>query len=59
MESFFFFFALVEHAWTFLEDIYIIIGNNYKPLIIFQQADAYLNEPIKIDELIKLANQEI
>ena len=28
-------------------------------LIIFQQADVSLNEPIKIDELIKLANQSI
>ena len=25
----------------------------------FEQADCYLNEPIKIDELIKLANQKI
>ena len=25
----------------------------------FQQVDVYLNEPIKIDELIKLANQQI
>ena len=33
--------------------------NNYKPLVIFQQVDVYLNEPIKIDELIKLANQSI
>ena len=28
-------------------------------LIIFQQVDVNLNEPIKIDELIKLANQLI
>ena len=34
-----------------------IIDNNYNLLITFQQADAYLNEPIKIHELIKLANQ--
>ena len=46
-----------EHFWTSLGCIYIIIDNNYKPLEIFQQADVYLNEPIKIDELIKLANQ--
>ena len=25
-------------------------------LIIFQRVDVYINEPIKIDELIKLAN---
>ena len=25
----------------------------------FQQDDAYLNEPVKIDEVIKLANQQI
>ena len=25
----------------------------------FQQADFYLNKPVKIDELIKLANQKI
>ena len=36
---------------------YLIIDNNYKLLIIFQQADAYLNELMKIDELTKLANQ--
>ena len=32
---------------------------NYKLLIIFQQVDVYLNEPIKIDEQIKSANQLI
>ena len=52
-------FAHVEDFWTCLEDIWIIIGNNYKLLIIFQQADIYLNEPIQIDELIKLAYQSI
>ena len=52
-----FWFAHVEYSWTSLEGIYIIIDNNYKPLIMFQQADVYLNEPIKIDEVIKLANQ--
>ena len=36
---------------------YLIIDNNYKLLITFQQIDVYLNEPIKIHELIKLANQ--
>ena len=46
-----------EHFWTSLVCIYIIIDNNYKPLEIFHQVDVYLNEPIKIDELIKLANQ--
>ena len=34
-----------------------IIDNNYKLLITFQQVDIYLNEPIKINELIKLASQ--
>ena len=34
-----------------------IIDNNYDLLIIFQQVDVYLNEPIKIHDLIKLANQ--
>ena len=33
--------------------IYIIIDNYNKPLIIFQQLDAYLNEPIKIDEFTR------
>ena len=37
--------------------ICIIIDNNYKLLIIFQQVDVYLIEPIKIDVLIKLAHQ--
>ena len=41
-----------EHALR-----YSIIDNNYKLLITFQQVDVYLNEPIKIHELIKLANQ--
>ena len=36
---------------------YFIIDNNYKLLIKFQRADVYLNEPIEIDELIKLTNQ--
>ena len=49
-------FAHVEHFSTCLEDIYIIIGNNWKLLITFQRIDVYLNEPIEIDELIKLAN---
>ena len=31
----------------------------YTLLITFQQVDAYLNEPIEIDELIKLINQSI
>ena len=48
----------MEHFWASLEGIYIIIDNNYKPLIIFQQVNAYLNEQIKIDELIKLAKTE-
>ena len=50
----YFVFAHVEHSWTCLEGIYIIIDNNYKPLTMFQQVDVYLNEPIKIDELITL-----
>ena len=37
--------------------VYVIIDNNYKPLKIFQKVDVYLNEPIKIDELVNLANQ--
>ena len=36
---------------------YFIIDNNYKLLMTFQQVNVYLNEPIKIHELIKLANQ--
>ena len=36
---------------------YFIIDNSYKLLITFQQLDVYLNEPIKIHELIKLVNQ--
>ena len=32
---------------------------NCKLLIIFQQVHVYLNEPIKIDDKIKLANQLI
>ena len=44
---------IFEHA---LRVIYIIIDNNQKLLIIFQQVDVYLNEPTKIDKLIKLAN---
>ena len=43
---------IFEHALR-----YFIIDNNYKLLITFQQADVYLNEPIKIPELIKLAYQ--
>ena len=35
----------------------MINDNNYKPFIISHQVAAYLNEPIKIDELIKLVNQ--
>ena len=42
--------------WGYL---HYIIDNNYKLLIIFQRVDVYLNEPIKTDELIKLANQSI
>ena len=45
--------------WNIFEHVlrYFIIDNNYKLLIKFQRADFYLNEPIEIDELIKLANQ--
>ena len=49
----------MEHFRTYLEGTYIIIDNNYKLLIKFQQVDVYLNKPIKIDELIKLDNQSI
>ena len=45
---------IFEHTW-----MVFIIDNNYKLLIIFQRDNVYLNEPIKIDELIKLANQSI
>ena len=43
---------IFEHA---LRDF--VIDNNYKLLITFLQVDIYLNEPIKIYELIKSANQ--
>ena len=43
---------IFEHALR-----YFIIDSNYKLLITFEQVDVYLNEPIKIDELITLANQ--
>ena len=43
---------IFEHAFR-----YFITDNNYKLLITFQQVDVYLNKPIKIHELVKLANQ--
>ena len=45
--------------WNIFEYVlrYFIIDINYKLLIIFQPVDAYLNEPIEIEKLIKLANQ--
>ena len=45
--------------WNIFENALrcFIIDNNYKLFITFQQIDVYLNEPIKIHELIKLANQ--
>ena len=43
---------IFEHAL-----MYFITDNNYKLLRTFQQVDVYLNEPVKIHELIKLANQ--
>ena len=43
---------IFEHA---LRDF--IINNSYNLLITFQQVDVYLNEPVKIHELIKVANQ--
>ena len=43
---------IFEHALR-----YFIIDNDYKLLITFQQVYVYLNEPMKIHELIKLANQ--
>ena len=49
----------MEHFWTYLEGIYIKTDNNYKLLIVFQRFDVYLSDPIKIDELIKLANQRL
>ena len=46
--------------WNIFEYVLrVIIVNNYKLLIIFPQSDVYLNEPIKIDKLIKLANHSI
>ena len=48
---------LSKHLTCTLIATFDIIDNNYKVLIIFQQVDVYLNEPIKIDVLIKLANQ--
>ena len=47
---------IFQHA---LKYFMFIIDNNYKLLITFQQVDVYLNEPIKVHELIKLANQSI
>ena len=43
---------IFEHALK-----YFIVDNIYKLLIALQQVDVYLNEPIEISELIKLANQ--
>ena len=50
--------------WNIFEHVlrYFIIddnnyNNNYKLLITFQRVDVYWNEPIEIDELIKLAYQ--
>ena len=43
---------IFEHALR-----YFVIDNKYKLLITFQQVEVYLNEPVKIYELIKLANQ--
>ena len=51
------FYFILQHFSTSHEGIYIIIDNNCKPLKIFQQIHIYLNEPIKISKLIKLANQ--
>ena len=43
--------------WNIFEHVlrYFLIYN--KLLTTFQRVDVYLNEPIEIDELIKLANQ--
>ena len=54
-----FYLAHVKYFWTSLEGICIIIDNNYKLLTMFQRVYVYLNEPIKIVELIKLPNQSI
>ena len=43
---------IFEHALG-----YFIIHNFYKLSITFKQVDVYLNEPIKVDKLIKLVNQ--
>ena len=47
---------IFQHA---LKYFMFIIDNNYKLLITFQQVHVCLNEPIKVHELIKLANQSI
>ena len=45
--------------WSIFEHVlrYFVIDNNYKLLITLQRVNVYLNKPIEIDELIKLANQ--
>ena len=54
-----FYFANAEHFWLCLVGIFITIDNNYKLLIMFDRVNVYLNEPVKIDKLINLANQSI
>ena len=49
----------MEDFGTCLDGIHIITDNNYKLLIKFQPVKGYLNEPIKVDELIKLTNLPI
>ena len=46
---------IFEHVLRYF--LRYLIDNNYKLLITFQRVDVYLNEPIEIDKLIKLANQ--
>ena len=45
--------------WNIFENTlrYFIINNNYKLLITLQQVGFYLNDPMNIHELIKLANK--
>ena len=47
--------TFLNMSWVY----YVVTNNTYKLLTIFQCVDVYLNEPIKVDELIKLSNHSI
>ena len=47
--------TFLNMSWVY----YVMTNNNYKLLTIFQCVDVYLNEPIKVDELIELSNHSI